>query len=143
VLNWSHINRFRVPIDEDRFTRILPGGIDPELLKNKFFTETELNKITVNRDHKLFQQEVDNWSLLINEFCKIKKVKILFWGICEHRTYFFIDHGKFKTLSYKNTINDHFTHLEDKHFSVYGHQNFAKEVIYFLQNLKLINYKPF
>jgi hypothetical protein len=136
ILNWSDVTRFRIPVNEDRFTRVLPGNIDPELLKNNLFTETELKKLTVSRDHKLFQEEVDNWSLLINEFCRLKEAKVLFWGICDYRPYFFINLYDLRKEAGGYRILDQFPELNDHHFSLNGHKVFAEKVIKELENSK-------
>jgi hypothetical protein len=127
IINWSNINRFRIPINDTDFFSILPKLIPSNLLNKIIFTEEELNKISISRNHKLFQNEINNWSLFINEFCKLKNVKILFWGICEQQPYFFVDLWKY--MNNRGTIKDDFPQLNNYHFSKIGHELFANIVI--------------
>jgi len=133
ILNWTNISRFRIPINTG-YSYVIPGHIPAYLVGHGIFTEEELKKILVTRDHPLFQEEVNMWSNLVNEFCKLKDITVLFWGICNFQPYFFLHLYDLRNIPGGYRILDDFPELGDHHFSMNGHKIFAEKVIQRLQS---------
>jgi hypothetical protein len=133
IVNWTNISRFRIPINTD-FSYVVPNCIPPELLEHGIFTEEEIKKVIVSRNHPLFQVEVNMWSNLINEFCKLKNITTIFWGICDFQSYFFVHLYDLNNIPGGLRIVDDFPELDDHHFSLNGHKIFAEKVIQRLQS---------
>lgn len=138
IINWSRIERFRISLsDKPNFRTVLPMKTHESFYKDIIFTETDLNKILIDRDNYIFQNEINMWASFINEFCKLKNVKILFWGICEHQPYFFLHYGKefVKKQGGWKILHD-FPELDDHHFSINGHILFTNSAESYIQNYR-------
>jgi ribosomal protein L16 Arg81 hydroxylase len=75
ILQWTHIPRFRCAV-EDKLVSVSPGHLSSQF---GFISNNTLEDFFVNRTNQAWSEEIWDWMDLINEFCKIKKVKILYW----------------------------------------------------------------
>ena len=137
ILNWTRPERFRVPEERtNKFLNLVPGALKQSDYEDQFFSLEEIQKIGVSRMHNLYQIEINNWANLINEFCKLKDVKVVYWGITDTQSYYDFDLPLEEQIKYKARILDHQVENQDYHFSTYGHSYVANNIVNILANYK-------
>lgn len=125
IFGWSGINRFRIPTKDDNWRTILVDSFDENKVKFKdtnYSFET-IKEIVINRNHKLYINEINWWMIMIEHVMKPRKC--LFWSpfkpIDEFNVLYFdgIETVKSETGGYINDI----------HFSENGQKNIADLLI--------------
>jgi hypothetical protein len=127
VINWSKVERFRVVNTLDSWVRIVPNHLG--ILNQTDISLKTANEIMVNRMSKKYVEEVLNWSKLIDQISKGKK--ILQWS--------YIKDFKSKTINFINPIFENITretngYLNDNHFSEKGNEELSKYILKYLTN---------
>jgi hypothetical protein len=80
IINWTLTERFRVPAGKDnKFVNLVPAHLKETDYEDCYFSFDDIQKIGVSRMHILYQIEINNWANLINEFCKLKNIKLVLW----------------------------------------------------------------
>lgn len=137
ILNWTRPERFRVPEEgANKFLNLVPGALKHTDHEDRFFSFEEIQKIGVSRMHNLYQIEINNWANLINEFCKLKDVRTVYWGLTDTQPYYDFDIPLGEQIKYKIRILDHQVENQDYHFSIYGHEYVANKIADILINYK-------
>ena len=137
IINWTLTERFRVPAERDnKFVNLIPAHLKKTDYENCYFSFDDIQKIAVSRMHMLYQIEINNWANLINEFCKLKNIKVVFWGLTATQPYYDFDIPEQERVELKLRILDHQVGHEDHHFSVYGHEYVANRITSILENYK-------
>lgn len=137
VINWTLTERFRVPDDGTaKFLNLIPSSLAQADYEDRFFTLEDIQKIGVSRMDKLYQTEINHWANLINEFCKLKGITIVYWGLTDTQPYYDFDISMEEKVKHKLRILDHQVENEDHHFSIYGHEYVANIITNLLKNYK-------
>lgn len=153
IFQWSSLLRFRV-VEESKFVDVLPNQ---NFTQN--FSKQTIDEILINRDNKLWVDEISEFTKFIIEYCKSKKIKILFWT---HDTDIlkFIDKKIYKNFFIKKEFNNKLVapmlyildyceiilnkgatidketngEIKDGHLGIHGHRVMADMVYDVLQN---------
>ena len=137
VINWTLTERFRVPEEKtNKFLNLVPAHLKKTDYENTYFTLNDIQKIAIARTHSLYQTEINNWSNLINEFCKLKNIRVVFWGLTYTQAYYDFDFTLEDRIKYKLRILDHQPENQDHHFSMYGHQHVGSKITKILTDYK-------
>lgn len=137
ILNWTRPERFRVPEETaNKFLNLVPGALSHADYEDRFFTLEDIQKIGVSRMHTLYQTEINNWSNLINEFCKLKNIRVVYWGVTDTQPYYDFDTPEEECAKHKIRILDHQVENQDYHFSSHGHKYVADKIIKILAGYK-------
>ena len=144
IINWTNQERFRIPEEKvNKFINIIPGFIRNIEYTETYFSVEEIEKIGVSRMHNIYQVELNNWANLINEFCKSKNVRTIFWGLPNPQEYYDFRFSEELCREHKLRIVDHQVVNKDRHFSTYGHVYVANKMIETLVNYKKKSEKLF
>lgn len=127
IINWSNVDRFRIVNLFDSWVRILPNHLD--ILNQTDISVKTINQMMVNRMSKKYVEEVLNWSKLINELSKEKK--ILQWS--------YVEDFKSKTIKYINPVVEKIVtetngEVNDTHFSENGNKELSKYILKYLND---------
>jgi hypothetical protein len=131
LIGWSNVENYRL-LDQctESYVSIRPNAIK-QSNSIKFLngvTLNTINEISSNRTNKNWLEEVTNWEILIDDYCKLKECKNLYWSFDkrlnkpnyiggEHhnlRDYLISIGAEDITAETKGTIND-------SHFGEKGH----------------------
>jgi hypothetical protein len=127
IINWSNVDRFRIVNSFDSWIRILPNRL--EILNQTDISAKTIDQIMVNRMSKKYCEEVLNWSKLINQISKEKK--IVQWS--------YVENLKSKTIKYINPILENIVtetkgEVNDNHFSEKGNEELSKYILKYLND---------
>jgi hypothetical protein len=127
IINWSNVDRFRIVNSFDSWIRILPNRL--EMLNQTDISMKTIDQIMVNRMSKKYCEEVLNWSKLINQLSKEKK--IVQWS--------YVENLKSKTIKYINPILENIVtetkgEVNDNHFSEKGNEELSKYILKYLND---------
>lgn len=142
ILNWTELSRFRVA--NEKWHSVMSYHISHEemadelkKLNNIGISTDTIKEIVFNRENHLYEMELQNWSNFISDYCKLKKIKVLFWGLHTDNNftekinntnlfnYILLKHGSIGT----ETNNE----VQDGHFSETSHI-VASDIFYNLIN---------
>lgn len=138
VINWTRTERFRVPEEKNnKFTNLVPAHLKNTDYEDCYFSFDDIQKIGISRMHILYQIEINNWANLINEFCKLKDIKVVFWGLTDTQAYYDFEFTEELKVEHKLRILDHQVENLDHHYSIYGHKYVGG-----LVTQVLANYQP-
>ena len=138
VINWTFTERFRVPAEKgNKFVNLVPAHLKKTDYENCYFSFDDIQKIGASRTHILYQIEINNWANLINEFCKLKNIKVIFWGLTNTQAYYDFEFTQELKVEHKLRILDHQVENLDHHYSIYGHKYVGG-----LVTQVLANYQP-
>lgn len=145
IIQWSSLLRFRVVNDANYFIDILPSNVSDEG-HQKYFPFME------NREKKLWYSEVIEYTQLITEYLKLKKVNFIFWSMDEYLYHnlnkdiaeFFVQAQINGGLSighyeYMTTKSNKITIKEETNYQV-DDEHFGKDGNYYLYELLKHNY---
>jgi len=126
IINWSKVERFRIVNVFDSWVRVVPNHLG--ILNQTDISVKTANQIMVNRMSKKYVEEVLNWSKLIDQMSKGKK--ILQWS--------YIKDFESKTINFINPIFENITtdtngEVMDSHFSENGNEELSKVIIKLLK----------
>lgn len=126
ILNWTELSRFRVA--DKTWHHVLPAHISHEEMADELkkinnigISTDTIKEIIFNRDHHLYQIEIENWTNLINDYCKLKKIKVIFWGLHSDNkftkkinntnlfNYILLKHGSIGTETNNQVQDGHFS----------------------------------
>jgi hypothetical protein len=155
IFQWSSILRFRL-IEENKFIDILPN--EHHVIG---FSKITLDEFLVNRDNNLWVSEIEDYTKILINYCKLKNIQILFWthdskiltyfdrklynkyfitkeylGIKEHPMNYVFEFTKDvlkKNAVIKDETNDK---IIDAHLGKYGHEVMADMFYDVLQKIK-------
>jgi len=86
LIGWSFVQRFRLYDEHSMdYITIRPNALThsnvPTLL-NGISLDT-VNQTLENRNNSKWIEEVNNWEILINNYCQLKKCKVFYWSFDE------------------------------------------------------------
>jgi hypothetical protein len=83
LIGWSNVENYRL-FDEytESYVSIRPNAIK-QSNNTKFLngiTLNTINEVSNNRSNKNSIEEISNWEILIDDYCKLKECKVLYWS---------------------------------------------------------------
>jgi hypothetical protein len=139
IIGWSHVLRFRLyskMLNKLKSVNVWQTSKNVDL----DISQQTLDEVLVNRDNKLWKDEVYNWMKLINHLSKLVKFRLYYWS-------FFIEFPEFYIINdLLNLGAQYISHetngtVEDNHFGEVGHQvqaEYFKDIILKKKPPKLI-----
>ena len=117
IFGWSSPIRFRMVNNKKKWCSILPS-VDVNFFNNlENVTSNTLKEILLNRDNKLYVEEVNSWIKMINNM--IKNVDVIHWNAFDNRlTSIYVNNLETIRDETDNEINDvHFSENGQKQLS--------------------------
>lgn len=78
VINWSDTLRFRLAGDDNQWAPFVPSTINFDDVPTTNISKRTFEEIIVNREHYLYQMEINNWIKLLNSLMR-GKFYIVHW----------------------------------------------------------------
>ena len=143
IIGWSHTLRFRVVSKTNSFNTIRPRSLDLvfELNKNQSYldlSDSTLTEIAVNRNNKIYVDELNNYIRLLN--FAFSKNKIIHWSpFREDRNGLLTTR---KSLDKLEKVSDETNGIvNDAHFSENAHNRLSEYFIDIINSYELSEFK--
>lgn len=140
ILNWTYLNRFRIASENNTFEKVMvQAGCESP---NKYVSVKSLEEIGVNRDsYSIYYKEVSDYTKVIKKICD-NNVYTFIWTFIGHSLkdvesdpYLKEFYGEVLSLSeYETITKETIGMIVDGHYSEYGHQELAINI---LNNIEL------
>ncbi len=140
IIGWSQVFRFRLYSKLKNQLRSVNVWQTNKNFDLSEISQQTLDEVLVNRDNKLWIDEVYNWMKLINHLSKLVKFKLYYWSFFVEFPEFYIINDLLN-LGAKYISHETNGEVGDNHFGEKGHQvqaEYFKNIILEKQKPKLI-----
>lgn len=129
IVNWAPTIRFRLVDQNKKIWRpVMPGKFSNVEYFGEIVSQTTIDEIFVNRDSKLYQNEVFNWIKLINK--AFKPNIIIHWTPAPEMS----DANLLNFSQYNRIKNETNGVVIDNHYSELGHIEVADSLIQIIES---------
>jgi hypothetical protein len=137
IIGWSHVFRFRLYSKSKNQLRSVNVWQTNKNIDLSEISQQTLDEILVNRDNKLWIDEVYNWMKVINHLSKLVKFKLYYWSFFVEFPEFYII-NELLDLGAKYISHETNGEVRDTHFGEKGHKVQAE----YFKNIILEKKKP-